>query len=388
MTLASPLRPFSLLVGLALLVPIGSGAADHPPAPAGRVLFSDDFNDGLRRWDVLGARAVTVRESGDAAHGAVLELVPDGDVIALIRGSDAWPSVRVEGDMLFPTDIDNYLGLAYRVTRAAGRWDFGLVYVKGNDGYLQLNPHRDYNVSRLLYPEFRTPLAGPSAVETGVWQRFALEVVGRDVHVYVGDTSTPQMTVLHDDRPGGRLGLQPRSIGGSVWVDNVVVRALDRLSYGGPPIPDVRYAPATLLTAWEVAGPFAATDDDIARHPAVHTAWRPAPVDDRGAVVSGRDVDYHGPRTVAYYRTRIASALPAAAEIVFGTVDDLTVWVNGRLESFVPRQDAAWFDVHVNPQHPGRRLPLDLVAGDNDVVVRVRGGVYASGGFFARLVRE
>jgi hypothetical protein len=131
MTLASPLRPLSLLAALALFVPIGPRAADRPPPPAGPVLFTDDFDEGLRHWDVHGPRGVTVRDSGDAAHGAVLELVPDGDVLALIRGSEAWPSVRVEGDMLFPTDIDNYLGFAYRAMRAAGRWDFGLVYASG-----------------------------------------------------------------------------------------------------------------------------------------------------------------------------------------------------------------------------------------------------------------
>ncbi|MGE0813412.1 MAG: hypothetical protein AB7O28_12595 [Vicinamibacterales bacterium] len=353
---------------------------------ADTVLFSDDFSAGLARWDVVGEAAVAVRDSGDPAHGPVLELTPNGDVLAVIRGSDRWPRVRVEGDMRFPTDIDNYLGLAYQANETDGRWDFGLIYVKGNNGYLQANPHRDFNVSRLVYPESRALLRGPAAVETGVWQRFAYEVAGADVHVYVGPGTAPQMTFRADGRLRGRLGLQPRSVGGPVWVDNVVVRAIDRLSYDGPSVPAVPYTPRDLVTSWEVAGPLTATDDDIARHPARYRAWRPVSTDHRGAVVTGHDVDFHGPRTVAYYRTRLRAAAPGTVDLVFGTADDLAVWANGRFQAFLGRQDAAWHDVHVNPTHTGRRLPLDLIPGDNDVVVRVRGGVYASGGFFTRVV--
>lgn len=367
---------FLALLCLAIASPTAR-AADE------RVLFTDAFDAGLGGWEVHGTDAVRVRPSGDAAHGHVLELTPNGDVLALIRGSERWAGVRLEGEMRFPTDVNNYLGLAWGAARTGARWDFGLIYVKGNDGYLQLNPHRDFNVSRLLYPEFRTTLRGPSAVETGVWQRFAIEVVGADVHVYVGATTTPQMTYRDDERREGRLGLQPRSIGGAVWVDNVTVRAIDRLSYGGPAVPEVRYAPDGLVTAWQIAGPFTETRDDVARRPGAGVAWRPVATDARGAVVTGRDVDTHGPRTVAYYRAHLP---PTASALVFATIDDLTVWVNGHFEMFVPRQDAAWHDVHVNAAHAGFPLALPPSANGHDVVVRVRGGAYASGGFFARAV--
>lgn len=371
---------------LALAGPGRAPARSTVSAAPGAVLFSDDFSHGLDRWQIVGTDAVAIHESGDPAHGPVLQLTPNGDVLALIRGSDRWPRVRVEGDMLFPTDIDNYLGLAYHANESHGRWDFGLIYVKGNNGYLQANPHRDFNVSRLVYPESRALLRGSAAVQTGVWQRFAYEVAGADVHVYVGPGTVPQLTFRADGQLAGRLGLQPRSVGGSVWVDNVVVRAIDRLSYDGPPVPTIAYSPGQFLTSWEIAGPLTATDDDLARHPERHGAWRRVTTDHRGAVVTGHDVDFHGPRTVAYYRTRIRAAAPGTVDLVFGTADDLAVWANGRFQAFLGRQDAAWHDVHANPAHPGRRIGLDLVAGDNDVVVRVRGGVYAAGGFFARVV--
>jgi hypothetical protein len=140
------------------------------------------------------------------------------------------------------------------------------------------------------------------------------------------------------------------------------------------------------LTSWDVAGPFTRTDDDIARRaddPRV--SWRPAPHDERGAILTGAVVDYHGPKTVAYLRARVRRAAPEGAVLHLSTVDDLALWVNGRFHWFVPRSEMAWHDFWSNPAHAGRRIPVSLVAGDNQLVVRVRGGVYASGGFFARI---
>jgi hypothetical protein len=137
-----------------------------------------------------------------------------------------------------------------------------------------------------------------------------------------------------------------------------------------------------------VAVAFARSRDQLARDPdRTPEAWRPLATDSRGAVVTGRVVDYHGPNAVAYFRTTLTSPVATPAVLEFGTVDDLAIWLNGAFQGFVGRLEAAWFDVGASPAHAGRRVPLQLRAGRNDVVVRVRGGVYASGGFFARLTR-
>ena len=67
-----------------------------------RVLFQDNFEDGLARWDVSSPQDIVIRSSGDPAHCKVLVLIPNGDVYALIRGSDRWKGIRMEGDVLFP----------------------------------------------------------------------------------------------------------------------------------------------------------------------------------------------------------------------------------------------------------------------------------------------
>jgi hypothetical protein len=383
-------------LGQVIVVAAAVSALTAAAAPTSRqaspgvapVLLQESFENGLDRWELIGNGTARLTASGDAGHATVLELVPNGDAAALIRGSDRWPKVRMEGEMKFPTEHESYLGLLYAYTARGGRQDFGLIYVKGDDSYLQVNPHRDFNVSRLLYPELHVDLKGPSAVTVGAWQRFALEVDGAVAHVYVGNTTVPQVTFAEFEGNRGRLGLQPRSVGGRVWVDNVTVRAIDRLSYTGGPIPARAPVDDSIVTQWQVAGPFDRTRDSLALQPRTSpAAWTAFTTDARGAVVTGRVVDYHGPAAVAYFRTSVGSPSAGRAELQLATIDDLAIWLNGAFQGFLPRQEAAWFDAGDNASHPARRVPLSLRAGDNDIVIRVRGGVYASGGFYARLLR-
>jgi hypothetical protein len=357
-----------------------------PTRLAAQLRFTEEFEGDLSRWELMGAQAINIRESGDPEHGRVLVLEPHGDVYALIRGSDEWGAVRVAGEVLFPHDDHNYLGVVYNFTRRDDRVDFGNIYIKGNGSYLRMNPHRDGNVGRTLYEEYRTPLTGEAAIHIGEWQRFKLEVVGREAHFYVGDMSRPQVTFALFELTGGLVGFQPRCCGFPVWIDNIRVSSIERFDYRGPSLPEIAYQPESLITRWEVIGPLSKYDDDIARYPGrALSRWRPFATDGRGAVITGAVTDWAGDRTVAYYRTVLEAEQSVTATLHLSTVDDLAVWVNGRFWWFVPRQGLAWFDFWSNPAHEGRRIPLPLVRGENQVVVRVRGGQYATGGFYARV---
>jgi hypothetical protein len=318
----------------------------------------------------------------------VLVLKPGGDVLALIRGSERWKDVRLEADVLFPANEDNYLGVVYHLQDRQDRKDFGAVYIKGNGNYLQANPHHDFNPERSLYPESHVPLEGRGAIRIGHWQRLRVEIVGRVCHFYVGDVGEPQLTFPDFEEKSGAFGLEPRSVGGPAWVDNVKVVEITHLTYAGSPRPTRMYAPEQLLTAWQVAGPFTRTEDAIAEGFGHEKwRWRQFSVDPRGAVVTAKMVDYHGPRTVAYFRTIVHADQAARPVFHISTVQDLALWVNGRFREFVPRRELAWFDFASNTAHSGQRIPIELKAGPNEIVIRARGGVYASGGFFARLER-
>ena len=87
-------------------------AATLPSVPARtiqgeRELFADSFESGLDRWELIGEPFVRTQVADDA-HRRVLVLTPGGDVLALIKGSEQWGSVRIEGEVRFPTDEDKW----------------------------------------------------------------------------------------------------------------------------------------------------------------------------------------------------------------------------------------------------------------------------------------
>ena len=349
------------------------------------VKFTDDFESDLKGWELYGDGGIQIIDSGDINHKRVLLVRPQGDVYALIKKSAKWSGVRLEGEVLFPDNIDNYLGVVYNFQRRNRRTDFGLIYIKGNDSYLIVNPHRDFNVSRTLYEEYRTPLKGDAGIHAGRWQRFKAEIIGSACHFYVGNMDVPQLIFSSLELSSGAVGLQPRSVGGDVWVDNVSVTSINIFSYKELSLQAApKYELEPLLTTWDVIGPLEQTNDDLARNPA-KAKWNQFRTDTRGAVITGRLVDYHGPKTVAYFRTRVRSDNDREAYLQISTVDDLALWVNGRFHWFIPRGNLAWYDFWKTPEHKGQRIPIELRKGSNELVFRTRGGVYASGGFFARI---
>ncbi len=383
-------------VGLALLLSL--------PAPgAAGELFSDSFEDGLAGWEVSDPEAVRIVDSGDPAHGSVLELAPAGARLhALIRGSESWPAYRVEGEMLFPTDDHNYLGLIYHYVDDGRRVDLGSIYVKGNGSYIRVNPRRDWNPARMLYEEYRTDLTGEDAIAIGRWQRFAAEVAGTVCHLYVGDLETPKVTFDLYEGAVGRAGFKPRVVGGPVWLDNLRVTAITGLSYRGPRRPlGIVYDTADAILDWQVLGPLTRTapaleaaggfggaaagvDDDGRR-----VVWRPWRADPRGAVLTARVTENLGSRTVAYFRTEIT--VPEGRELLLelSSLDNLAFWTDGAFSGYFELRDRlAWHDFGRNPAHPRTNGAERLGPGTHRILIRARGGSYATGGFFTRLVPD
>jgi len=371
------------------------------PASAEETRFVDTFDGDLSGWQMVGAQAISIADSGDSEHGNVLVLEAEGKVLALVAGSQAWGPVRMELDVFFPDEADNYLGLIYNYTRADARSDFGSLYIKGNGSYIRANPWRDGNVSRLLYEEYRTPIEGDDAIRIGQWQRVKVEVLGSICHLYVGDMTTPKVTFGLYEGASGMVGVNPRVTGWPVWIDNVRVTSIEALSYQGPEIPTLAYEPERLVTQWEVIGPLAQPQVELERDPGGQAvggegdslAWRPFDVDPRGAVITGRVTEYDGSRSVAYFRTIVNSDREREAVLHLSTTDELALWVNGRFNGFIYRNGYvfgerdwnAWHDFWKNPDHAGVEVPVALQQGVNTLLIRVRNGQFAAGGFFAYL---
>jgi hypothetical protein len=365
-----------------------------------QVRFTENFEDGhLSGWDLSNPQAIRVIDSNDAAHGKVLELQADDAVFALIKDSEEWGALRMEGDLLFPDDGHNYLAFVYHFTQDARRTDFSSLYLKGNGSYIRANPWRDTNVSRLLYEEYLTPLQGEAAIQIGSWHAFKMEVVGTDCHIYIDDMVTPKITYDLYEHTSGQVGFNSRVAGWPALIDNIRVTSIARLQYDGPRIPEISYRPDSLITDWEVIGPVAGATAAIERSGSgtrvvdsgqTHT-WQPFETDARGAVISGRVTEFRAGRPVAYFRTTMNADEPRQAVLHFSSVDELALWVNGRFQGYVYRQGYmdggdwnAWYDFSENPEHEGRRVTVDLKAGENHVVIRTYNGQFASGGFYAK----
>jgi len=364
----------------------------------GASLFSDDFEGDLAGWVISNLGAISIVDSNQDAHGMVLRMVPYGEGIhALIPGSEEWGSYRVQAEVFFPEDVHNYFGFIYNYTQREGRTDFGSIYLKGNGSYVRVNPRRDLNPARALYEELRAPVAGSDSVRIGEWVPVAAEVRGNVCHFFVGDMGIPKVTFDFFEIDVGMAGIKPRVAGGEVWVDNVRVTTIDTFSYHGPPRPlGVRYRPEELVTDWSVLGPLRSAALSVEASPipgevVVDEAgrthqWRQFQTDPRGAVLTGLVTDFLGDRTVAYFTTRIQVEAGERAVLQFFNVDDLVLWRNGRFVGYLNRDMMAWHDFGSNPDHPPTRGEVLLEEGENHILLRVRGGQYATGGFFARVV--
>lgn len=366
----------------------GLAAQAAPPEP----IFSEDFSGGLDRWRFPNGLGATLVDGGPE-RGMVLQLQTVAQQVhALVEGSETWGDVRIEGVVSFPENQHNYLGFIYRYVDDGRRIDLGSLYIKGNDSYVQANPHHDTNVGRTLHPESRVDLSGDGAITIGEWQAFALEVVGGDAHLYVGDMNRPAFTLRGRHAERGAFGFKPRNPGARVLIDDVTVRAIDGFTYRGAPIPDPAYTRDAYVTEWSVLGPLTrnlAAGSEGAFDPMLTVqddgravSWRPFSADPRGAVVTASVTEYRGSRRVAYFHASIESDRGGSAALLISSTDDLSLWVNGVFLGFLPRQDRAWWDSAHNPEHRPGRAFVTLEPGANDIVVRVAGGVYASGGFY------
>ena len=378
-----------------------------PSNTLAQVRFFDDFEHGLSGWRLVGEHAIKIIDSKNSEHKNVLMLQPDGIVYALVKESDNWGGVRIDGEVLFPTNGQNYFGLIYNYTQTNSRSDFGEIYLKGNGSYLRVNPWRDGNVSRLLYEEYKTPLRNDQAIQINKWHKFRAEIIGSACHFYVNDMTIPKITFALFEHSSGLVGFQPRIVGDPVWIDNIKIISINDFSYNGPNIPDIDYELDSLITNWEVIGPLRkplpelewSADPSISnlQIDEVNYIWKPFEVDARGAVITGRVTEYVGDRPVAYFRTVLQADTPKTVILHFSTVDEIALWVNGRYNGFVyrdgymslPENDwNAWYDFYKNPDHAGSKVPIELKSGLNQILIRVRNGQFASGGFFVKVESE
>lgn len=365
-----------------------------------QISFSDNFENGLSKWDLNEAHKIQIIDSRNPAHGKVLALHAGGEFVsALIKGSEGWNRYKIEADFLFPDSGHSYMGLIYHYNKTAERTDFGSIYIKGNGSYIRINPRRDYNAHRTLYEEYKTPLAGADTIEIGKWQHFKAEVIDSVCHFYVGDIETPKVTFALFEFTSGQAGFKPRVVGDPVWIDNVSVSSIPEFSYNGPAKPQgILYEPEKLITDWQVIGPFCGNMLEVEADGYIPTkvytengreyTWQKFAPDKRGCLVSGRLTEFIGGRNIAYFHTIIEADSAEVVNLHTSSNEALAFWLNGEFLGYDDASRYAWYDFWKNPKHAGVSGQIKLKPGKNSLLIQVRGGKYAGGGFFVYIGRE
>jgi hypothetical protein len=357
------------------------------------VWFRDSFDAGLGHWSVQQPDYITVIEEPGAPGNSVLQLQPREEyfVHATLKDSANYRNLRFEGDLLFPTDGDGYLGLIYNYQEHNGRADFGVLFIKSNDSYVRVSPHYDSNPSWRLHEELKTPLTGAQHIEPNRWYHFRLDVLGNGAALYLDDLATPVVVYEGFEQDFGAIGLEARpGRGDPVWVDNLEITSLPA-GYTLPAASVLAYTPGDLITEWEVAGPFPPDEGETSQWvPAGLDAadWRDFTADERGMVSSGRVTEYLGERHLAWFRFRFdfGSAGTDALMLKLSTANPIGVWLNGEWQADVPNADYAWFDFLTVNEHAGATVQLHPQRGENTLLLRVDGDHFASGGFYAALI--
>jgi hypothetical protein len=386
---------FSALIVLFILLTIPLTAQNR---------FEENFEGDLSQWILVGENYIKIIDSKDTIHNHVMELKPNDAVYALIKNSDKWSGIQITGEVFFPDDRHNYLGLIYNYQKDGFRYDFGSIYIKGNGSYIRVNPHRDGNVSRLMYEELKMPLTGHQKIIIQEWHRLKAEIIGPVCHFYVEDMSKPKVTFDLYEHARGLVGFKPRVVGYPVWIDNIKVVSIKQFSYKGPNIPYIVYEPDAMITSWDFIGPLHNPINEIesSSEPSKSRVltktkiynWKTFSTDGRGAVITGRITEFKGDRPVAYFRTILKSETEKNVILHFSTLDELGLWINGIFQGYIHRNGYGppgssdwymWYDFWKNPKHSGRKIPVALKPGRNQIIIRTRNGPYASGGFFVRL---
>jgi hypothetical protein len=379
-----------LLFGILLAKSAGSSYAQVSK----NILVNDTFENGLANWETSNPSKFFLSKLSDAGHNGIVRLVPGGhNTYMLLKNSDKYNGLSIEGDVLFPDTLNSYFGVIYNYSIRDTRNDYGCIYIKGNDNYLWANPHRNGNVSRELYNDYKIPIGEEDRIVIGQWKHFKVEVIDSIAHFYIGNMNVPKMTFPFYEFKGGKIGFEPRVDGSEVWLDNVMVKEINHFNYTGKPLPDIQYPTDAHLLKWEAVGPF--IDDikgleKIFRESLPDTIqWKPFMRDERGCVVTGKVTAWANYRRIAYFKYTFHSDEERTATLYISSVNPLILWSGGK-ESLVKAEQSAWYDVGMNERHTKQSVFINLKKGTNVIYIKTTGqGVfdgYSGDGFFYRLL--
>lgn len=274
---------------------------------------------------------------------------------------------------LAPMDGGDFVALVFRRASLANHENIYLrPRTSGRFMAAQYAPRMNGSSTWQLYPEFAARTDWPR----NAWTHVRVEIHGSQLEVFVGGSNDPLISVprlRHASTEASEVAfwsrVNDRPTEWAAALSNIQIRpAASAAARTSPAAP-----PATFVTNWQVAGPLAASSDEVRSIPD-KLEWSGIGVEESGLVnLNSRfAARAQAGRFTAFLRTSLTATAAGRQLAGIGYSDDVTVFVNGvpvysgvngwntripELQSFV---DARW-----------ERVWLPLVAGRNEIVLAV-----------------
>ena len=215
------------------------------------------------------------------------------------------------------------------------------------------------------------------------WNHVKLVISGKQMRVYVNDTSRP---VLEVPRLEGNTWHGGLAFDGQAIITNLVVKP-DQTE-GLPPGEgiDITNNDASYLRTWQISQPMNTPekiDFSMAWKPGTDAPWETIRAERRGLVNVTRKFGSaeNRARRIVWLKTNIRSAVAQTRQLHLGFSDEVWVFINGKY-LYV---DKNRYGSPLLKQPDGRctvdnaSFPLPLVAGDNEVLIALANDFYGWG---------
>lgn len=348
-----------LLVLAACLVLDAEFLFSQPPARVAAFNTTDWLVEGATRASdvkidtVLGRPALLLRNSTQAIKSNVQ--MADG---------------TIEFDVA-PLDHGDFVAIVFRRESLTNHEN---IYLRprssGEFMALQYAPRINASSTWQLYPQFTAATTWPR----NQWTHVRVEIEGPRLDVFVGDATTPALSVprlRHRSTRGevafwARVNNQPTQWAAALSNITVTPKASGGTA-APPPVAD------QIVTRWEVAGPIATASPVIDKLP-TSLQWAPIQADETGLININQVFEARPQqgRFTAFLRRSVEATTAKRVLAGIGYSDDVTVFVNGepvyagingwnvRTPDYVSFVDARF-----------ERVWLPLRAGSNEIILAV-----------------
>jgi hypothetical protein len=285
---------------------------------------------------------------------------------------------------LAPTEAGDFAAITFRRQSFANHENIYLRLRRSGDFMaMQYAPRVNGGSTWQLYPEFAVAAEWPR----NRWTRVRVEIAGSKMDVYVGDATSPALSVprLRNGTAGGEIGFWARvndkPLEWAAAISNLVItRSASPVALAKP-----ANAPVQFVWNWQVSDAVPA-EGPVRNIPSTMSRWTAARAEESGLVNINRLFNLQKGRSVIFAKHVIRSDAARRVLAGIGYSDDVTVFVNGEpiytgINGWDSRTPA--LNSFVDTRWESAFLPFR--EGDNEIVLAVADDQRFGWGFALRI---